>query len=234
MKPQPAEDPEDDESDEVEERLDELDAENADEIEGADDPFDGEEDVEEEIDVDLADTDVGQPIEHGETAGEAGEHDEWDDVGDYGADSPFDGREDAGEWDGAGGGTDDWKEQAGAAMEEADQPLADTINDGAARLSVVGLPDNFYHNGEMMSKSDLQTEFREVFEEFRLGHYGGQVAEEYLFVEDDDIDPLWGFAASALACVALVVWMRPDGDELIDKVRNRASDVRDAAEEAEV
>jgi hypothetical protein len=61
-----------------------------------------------------------------------------------------------------------------------------------------------------------------VFTAFRLGDYGEQVAEEYLFVEDD-VDPLMGFLAASLVCTAMVLWMRPDGDELAKSAYDRVA-----------
>lgn len=84
-----------------------------------------------------------------------------------------------------------------------------SINRGFARLAVIGIEDDD-------QKEDLRGEFREVFEEFQLGHYGNEVVHEYLMVEDDDIDPIWGFTGALVACVALVIYMRPDGDEIVD------------------
>jgi hypothetical protein len=99
-----------------------------------------------------------------------------------------------------------------------DDDLDEVINSGFARLAVIGLDDEFLVNGSLKSKQDLQDEFEEVFETFRLGKYGSQAAREYLFVNPENINPLWGFTASMVACTALVVWMRPDGDELVESV----------------
>lgn len=97
-------------------------------------------------------------------------------------------------------------DQRGEGMEEA-------INDGAARLAVVGLDDD----GE---KEDLEDEFVEVFESFRLGYFGSRFMEEYVFTADDDeVDPVWGLFGAALCCTAIVVWMRPDGDEMVDRAK---------------
>jgi len=194
------------------------------------DPFAAAEEPEEEIDVDLADTNVGEPVT---------EADDTADTGGGGGDAdPFDGVDDAdtgpdagpgagaatGDAGGGGGAFDGSKSSysgheggMGEGFGDPEEPLEDTIVNGAARLAVVGLPESFEAGGRVQSKQSLQTEFEEVFEEFRLGHYGSAVAREYLFV-DEDVDPLWGFAASALACAAIVYWMRPDSDELLDSV----------------
>ena len=90
--------------------------------------------------------------------------------------------------------------------------LEETINEGAARLAVVGLDEG-------KQKDDLETEFVDVFGAFRLGFYGEQVAEEYLMVDDDDVDPVWGLLGTAIVCSAFAIWMRPDGDEQIRRAR---------------
>jgi len=211
------------------------------EADTAEDPFATTEEPDEEIDVDLADTNVGEPITDdgpgagaGAATGDAGAG-----AGGGAAGDPFDGVDDAdtgpdpgpgagaatGDAGAGGGGAFDGSESAysghgggmGEEFADPEQPLDDTIVNGAARLAVLGLPESFEAGGRVQSKQSLRTEFEEVFAEFRLGYYGSRVAREYLFV-DDDVDPLWGFAASALACAAIVYWMRPDSDELLDSV----------------
>lgn len=100
--------------------------------------------------------------------------------------------------------------------------LAQDINAGAARLSVVGLEDEWVKDsGETVTKSDLESEFKEVFEAARLGHYGKKVADEYLLVQADDIHPVWGLCGAMLLCAAVVVFRRPDGDQLIDTTKTK-------------
>jgi len=175
--------------------------------------------------VDLADTNVGEPVTEDDDSDPTGGEDPFDGVedgGDTGRDPGPGAGAATGDAGGGGGGAFDGAESTysghdggmGEGFGDPDQPLDDTIVNGAARLAVVGLPDSFEAGGRVQSKQSLRTEFEEVFEEFRLGHYGSQAAQEYLFV-DEDIDPLWGFAASALACAAIVYWMRPDSDELL-------------------
>lgn len=94
--------------------------------------------------------------------------------------------------------------------------FAEPINAGAARLAVVGMDDD-------EEKDDLKTEFEEVFEEFQLGHYGSETMHEYVLHGQDDIDPIWGLAGSALLCSVIVVWMRPDGDELVHNAKETVS-----------
>lgn len=112
--------------------------------------------------------------------------------------------------------------------EDADDPLdaldsrggalEGAINDGVARIGVSGLEE-----GE---RDDLEGELVEIFEAFRLGYFGAQVVEDYLLTtEDDQIDPVWGFAGSAVCCAAVVLWMRPDGDEQMARMKAAVSNV---------
>jgi len=97
--------------------------------------------------------------------------------------------------------------QRGESMEEA-------INDGAARLAVVGLDDED-------DKDGLQDEFTEVFEAFRLGYFGSRFMEEYVFTDDDEeVDPTWGLLGAMITCGAFIVWMRPDGDEMVGMAKD--------------
>lgn len=108
------------------------------------------------------------------------------------------------------------------AAETRSRGLASDINAGAARLAVLGLDEEGVTNdGKVWKKDDLQDEFLEVFEACRLGHYGSICVEEYLLVETDDIHPMWGLAGAMLICAAVVVFRRPDGDQLIDATKTK-------------
>jgi len=99
------------------------------------------------------------------------------------------------------------------ALDDRGEALEDAVNDGAARLAVVGLEDN--------EREGLEDEMREVFEAFRLGYFGAEFAEEYIFVQgEDSIDPAWGFAGAAFACLGVCLWMRPDGDEQFARMKD--------------
>lgn len=104
------------------------------------------------------------------------------------------------------------------AAPDDDHSFEEPIVEGAARLSVVGLDD-----GD--EKDELQDEFEEVFEAFQLGHYGDRVMKEYLLKGDDDVNPVWGLAASSFFCTVMVVYLRPDGDEVVSTVRERLQDI---------
>lgn len=86
--------------------------------------------------------------------------------------------------------------------------MATTINEGAARLAVVGLDDE--------EREEIEDEMLDVFAAFRLGHFGSRALEEYVLTGDEEIDPAWGLLGSALCCAAVALWMRPDSDEQIE------------------
>lgn len=114
--------------------------------------------------------------------------------------------------DGDDGAIADGLDGNSGAMEEA-------INDGAARLAVVGLTDEDFEESNL-DKSTLETEFRETFEAFRLGYFGSRAVDEYvLSPQDKEVDPAWGFCGAVLMAGAMVVWMRPDGDETLGEVQ---------------
>lgn len=103
--------------------------------------------------------------------------------------------------------------------------LASSINDGCARLAVVGLEE-----GEQ--KDDLNEEFQEVFSEFRLGYYAEATLEEYVFTDDiEEVPPVWGLLGAAVVCTVLVVVRRPDGDELLDGVGLQMPSIMDEPDE---
>ena len=130
---------------------------------------------------------------------------------DFGGDDLFDGVDEPSESPSESEG-----DSSGSAMEDLDAAtggLSSAMNEGAARLAVVGLEDD--------EKSELQAEFEEVFGAFRLGHYAGACAEEYVLADtEDDVDPAWGLLGSVLVCSAVVVWMRPDGEEHIEQMKS--------------
>ena len=155
---------------------------------------DGEPNVEE---VELSDDDLTGDASDLFTGTEDATSGSSDDEGDDADDDESDGDTDA--LDALG--------QRGESMEEA-------INDGAARLAVVGLDDED-------DKEGLQDEFTEVFEAFRLGYFGSRFMEEYVFTDDDEeVDPTWGLLGAMLTCGAFIVWMRPDGDEMVGKAKD--------------
>lgn len=118
-----------------------------------------------------------------------------------------------------GGATDDWSETPDAEDEDAESEphsFADVINSGFARMAVIGLEDE-------TKKTSLKGEFEEVFAEFQLGHYGNELMHEYVLHGEDDIDPVWGFCGAMVMCLGLVVYMRPDGDEMIADAMDRVN-----------
>jgi hypothetical protein len=114
--------------------------------------------------------------------------------------------------DGGDGPVADGLDGNSAAMEEA-------INDGAARLAVVGLTEEDFEESSL-DKLSLETEFRETFEAFRLGYFGSRAVDEYILsAQDEEVDPAWGFCGAMLMAGAMVVWMRPDGEETLGELQ---------------
>lgn len=137
------------------------------------------------------------------------------DTGEEAADSIFDGVEGDDSGGGGGGGGD-----SAEAAETRSSGLAADINAGVARAAVIGLDDEWTTpNGEEKKKSELEDEFRETFEAFRLGHYASICAEEYLLMEAEDIHPVWGLLGASLICAAVIVYKRPDGDQVVETAK---------------
>ena len=166
------------------------------------------------VEVDTIDPDTTDPSDV-QQAEAVVEEDDFDDGGLFSGveDSTHDTDEPADE------GVEDAFEDAGMGAEEAPemgQPdlassgVATTINEGAARLAVVGL--------EEPEKSDLEEEFTEVFEAFGLGKNGARFADEYLMIEGEEVDPAWALASTAMTCALFALYMRPDRDEQMDKI----------------
>lgn len=136
---------------------------------------------------------------------------ETDTSGDVVDDSLFDGVD-----DGDSGSSDDGPKEAAGTRSSG---LAQDINAGVARAAVIGLDESWETGSGEKKKSDLESEFRETFEAFRLGHYASICAEEYLLMEAEDIHPVWGLIGAALICGAVIVFKRPDGDQLVDSAK---------------
>jgi hypothetical protein len=97
--------------------------------------------------------------------------------------------------------------------------MEDAINEGAARAAVIGLTDEDFEDADL-DKDGLREEFEETFQAFRLGYFGSRAVEDYVLEPaDGDVDPIWGLAGSALIACAMVVWLRPDGDQAAAKAR---------------
>lgn len=166
------------------------------------DPGDDDPDVEQ---VDLSDDDMA-------TGGSLFSGDEdADDGGSDGAD----------ESDGDGDGAEETSDPLGL---EGDgdgsmDGLAKAVNEGAARAAVTGLKGD--------EKSELETEFKETFEAFQLGHFAAEAADEYVFTEDEDVDPIWGLLATAMLCAAFALWTRPDSEEQIGRMKDAVGGMAD-------
>jgi len=122
-------------------------------------------------------------------------------------------------FDGMDGEDDSGDEESAEAAETRSSGLADDINSGLARAAVIGLDDEWETDTGTKKKDDLQTEFRETFEAFRLGHYGSICAEEYLLADAEDINPVWGLIGASLICAAVIVYRRPDGDQVVESAK---------------
>ena len=121
---------------------------------------------------------------------------------DFGADDLFSDIEDAERTRGEYAEEEFHEPQAAGGLETA-------LNEGAARLAVIGLED----------ADDLESEFQDIFAAFRLGYYGSAVAEEYVLgPEHDQIDPVWGLLGSVMICAAVTLWLRPDGDDQVERL----------------
>lgn len=102
-----------------------------------------------------------------------------------------------------------------------DTALDDVINDGAARLAIIGLTAEDFEGTQ--TPSDLENELREVFEAFRLGHFGSRAVEKHVLAPGDkEIDPVWGLFGAMLMAAAITLMMRPDGTEKVGDLREVA------------
>jgi hypothetical protein len=173
----------------------------------SDSPFSGTEDTS-DVDLDLADVDVGEPASSGSPF--AGTDDS-SSTSTSSSDGPRGGEQAEGEFD-----PDEFFEDT---SEELDA-LKTSINEGAARLAVVGLDEDEH------DKDGLEDEFTEVFTAFRLGHFGAHTADEYILSGDDDIDPVWGLLGAMLLCSTVVMVRRPDSDEITDSIKMKMNDAR--------
>lgn len=90
--------------------------------------------------------------------------------------------------------------------------LAEVINEGAARLAVVGLSEEDFEDDG--SPGDLEDELCEVFGAFRLGYFGQDAVEKHVLAPSEgEIEPVWGLLGSAALAAAVALSMRPDGSE---------------------
>jgi hypothetical protein len=121
---------------------------------------------------------------------------------------------------------DEDEEPVAGGLEGNAEAMEDAINDGAARLACIGLQDDDLDDD--MATGDLEAEFVETFEAFRLGYYGSRVVDEYLLAPDEDeVNPAWGLAGSVLMALAMAVWLRPDGADKVRAVRESIEGLAD-------
>jgi hypothetical protein len=184
-----------------------------------DDPSDDDEEGDvEEVELELSEEDLGGDLFDGvENAQDADTDASNDVVGGRGIQADDDGGEDVDE---------DEEEPVADGLEGNAEQMEDAINDGAARLAVVGLQDDDLDDD--MKTGDLEAEFVETFEAFRLGYYGSRVVDEYLLApEEDEVNPAWGLAGSAMMALAMAVWLRPDGAEKVRRARESIEGLAD-------
>ncbi len=96
------------------------------------------------------------------------------------------------------------------------ETIEDAVNEGYARLLVVGIDDED-------EKEQLEQEFAETFEAFRLGACASRFADEYIFTPGEDVDPAWALLGVLALSTAFATWMRPDGDEQVAKLTSAIS-----------
>lgn len=179
-----------------------------DETESPDEPDTTDADTDE--DVEMVETDVASS---GVDPGGFFDGVETDDTGDVG-DDVFDGLDDGDDSDDSSSSS-----SSGSATGSRKHGLAADINAGFSRAAVIGLDDTWETpDGGEKTKEGLRQEFEETFEMFRLGHYGSICAQEYLQM-DEDIHPAWGLLGAALICSAVIVYKRPDGDDLLESTK---------------
>lgn len=85
---------------------------------------------------------------------------------------------------------------------------ADKLDNIAARMATQGLPED--------EKDELEGEFEEFFSLMGLGDSWVEFLEEYILVDgmDEEVDPATRALGTTLAALVLVMYMRPDGQEV--------------------
>lgn len=103
--------------------------------------------------------------------------------------------------------------------------LEERVNESMARMAVVGLDDEY----KMEDDDDtdcLEAEFRDVFDLAGVGYHSAEFVDEYILTGDQEqVDPAFGLLGSVLACAALVVYLRPDGDEKLADAKDAISNI---------
>lgn len=109
------------------------------------------------------------------------------------------------------------------------ESLEAAINEGVARMGVIGLTDGDFEDSSM-DRESLQTELSETFAAFRLGYFGSECINKYVLEPaDGDVSPVWGLAGSMLMAAGMIVWMRPDGDEKLAQIREKITNISGGA-----
>lgn len=127
--------------------------------------------------------------------------------------SGFDGfeeSEDDGSEDAGGGGS-------GGGSGGLDGDIQSAINSGVASLGAAGLRGR--------ERERLETELEHIAGQFKLGYFGQQVVEKYLETDIQNIPPEYGLAAASIAFAVVVIYKRPDSDELLNELKMKVQEL---------
>jgi hypothetical protein len=58
-----------------------------------------------------------------------------------------------------------------------------------------------------------------------MGHFGAGFLDKYIFTDDEPVDPAWGLLGAVLCCCAMTIWMRPDGDEIVQDAKDALAEI---------
>ena len=122
-------------------------------------------------------------------------------------------------FDGTEGASEDTSGSSSSESTPDGPDIEEAINSGLGRAAVYGLNEP--------EKSNLESEFTEIAEAFHVGYFGDKVLAEYFDKDIEEIPPAYGLAAASIAFAVVVIQRRPDGDQIIRKVRWKASDFKE-------
>jgi len=101
--------------------------------------------------------------------------------------------------------------------------MEEAINEGAAEAALFGLTSEDWEGADL-TRNQAQDQLVGIFQAFRLGYFGSQVVEEYIMEPaDGDVSPAWGLLGSALIAAAFALYVRPDGGEVAEQVRDQVA-----------
>lgn len=106
---------------------------------------------------------------------------------------------------------------AGMPGDEELSMAADKLDNLAAKIAVRGLEDDD-------EKEEIQGELEEIFDLIGLGNSWVDFLEEYILQDmDEDVDPATRAFGTTVVALMLVIYYRPDGDEIANKSVESAS-----------